>query len=227
MSKGPGVEKMFDAIAGRYDLMNRVMTCGQDRRWREFVVAQSGRAEAGWILVLACGTGDIAALFRKTWPEARVIGADFSRNMLAHAARRLGEEDICWQACDANRLPYRDESFQVVSFGYLLRNVDDSSRVLREVYRVLALGGRVVCLDTTPPEKNMIYPFIRFYLQCIIPLLGRLVASDAAAYAYLSGSTMDFHEAGELADLFRQAGFSEVGFKKFMFGTISVHWGTK
>jgi demethylmenaquinone methyltransferase/2-methoxy-6-polyprenyl-1,4-benzoquinol methylase len=73
----------------------------------------------------------------------------------------------------------------------------------------------------------MIYPFIRFYLQCIIPLLGRLVASDAAAYAYLSGSTMDFHEAGELADLFRQAGFSEVGFKKFMFGTISVHWGTK
>ena len=227
MSKGPGVEKMFDAIAGRYDLMNRVMTCGQDRRWRKFVVDQGGRPGAGWILDLACGTGDIAALFRKTWPQARVIGADFSRNMLAHAAQRLDHDGICWQACDANRLPYRDESFQVVSFGYLLRNVDDSLRVLREVNRVLAAGGRVVCLDTTPPEKNMLYPFIHLYLHFIIPLLGRLIASDEAAYAYLSGSTMDFHEAGELADLFRQAGFAEVGFRKFMFGTISVHWGTK
>jgi demethylmenaquinone methyltransferase/2-methoxy-6-polyprenyl-1,4-benzoquinol methylase len=218
---------MFDAIAGRYDLMNRVMTCGQDRRWRKFAVDQGGRPGDGWILDLACGTGDIAALFRKTWPRARVIGADFSRNMLAHAARRLGHEGICWQACDANRLPYHDESFEVVSFGYLLRNVDDSLRVLREVNRVLAAGGRVVCLDTTPPEKNMLYPFIHFYLHFIIPLLGRLIASDEEAYAYLSGSTMDFHGAGELADLFRQAGFAEVGFRKFMFGTISVHWGTK
>lgn len=227
MSKGPGVEKMFDAIADRYDLMNRVMTFGQDRHWREFVVDRGGKIGHGWVLDLACGTGEIAAQFQRSNPEARVVGADFSRNMLARACADLSAADIGFQACDANHLPYRDGAFQAVSFGYLLRNVDDSLTVLREVYRVLSTGGRVICLDTTPPARNLLYPFIRIYLAVVIPLLGRLIARDQSAYAYLTGSTMDFHDAESLAGLFREAGFSEVSFKKFMFGTIAVHWGRK
>ena len=227
MSKGPGVEKMFDAIADRYDLMNRVMTFGQDRHWREFVVGRGGKIGHGWVLDLACGTGEIAAQFQRSNPEARVVGADFSRNMLARASADLSAADIRFQACDANQLPYGDGVFQAVSFGYLLRNVDDSLTVLREVYRVLSTGGRVICLDTTPPARNLLYPFIRIYLAVVIPLLGRLIARDQSAYAYLTGSTMDFHDAESLAGLFREAGFSEVSFKKFMFGTIAVHWGRK
>ena len=227
MSKGPGVEKMFDAIADRYDLMNRVMTFGQDRHWREFVVGRGGKIGHGWVLDLACGTGEIAAQFQRSNPEARVVGADFSRNMLARACADLSAADIRFQACDANQLPYRDGVFQAVSFGYLLRNVDDSLNVLREVFRVLSTGGRVICLDTTPPARNLLYPFIRIYLAVVIPLLGRLIARDQSAYAYLTGSTMDFHDAESLAGLFREAGFSEVSFKKFMFGTIAVHWGRK
>lgn len=227
LSKGPGVAKMFDAIADRYDLMNRVMTFGQDRHWKEFVVAKAGDVKGGRVLDLACGTGEIALLFRRQHPEAQIIGADFSSNMLALAAKRCLAMGIDWHACDANRLPYDHDVFQAVSFGYLLRNVDEALTVLKEVHRVLADGGRVVCLDTTPPAKNLLYPFIRLYLALIIPLLGKLIARDKSAYAYLTGSTMDFHDAETLAGLFRKAGFRDVAFKKFMFGTIGVHWGTK
>jgi demethylmenaquinone methyltransferase/2-methoxy-6-polyprenyl-1,4-benzoquinol methylase len=227
VSKGPQVRNMFDAIAGRYDLMNRVMTLGQDQKWRRFVVESIGDPGHGRVLDLATGTGDIAALVRRLHPEAMVIGTDFSRNMLKEAKRRFPDAAISWQACDANRLPFADEVFEAVTFGYLLRNVDDSLAVLREVRRVLRPGGRVVCLDTTPPARNVLYPFVRLYLRFGIPLLGRLIASDEAAYSYLTGSTMDFHSAEALAGLFAQAGFADVGYKKFMLGTIGVHWGRK
>jgi demethylmenaquinone methyltransferase/2-methoxy-6-polyprenyl-1,4-benzoquinol methylase len=227
MSKGPGVQKMFDAIAGSYDLMNRVMTLGQDQRWRRLVVQRAQDPGTGWALDLATGTGDIAALMRETYPRCRVIGADFSQNMLKEAGRRFAALHICWQACDANCLPYAENSFESVSFGYLLRNVDDALAVLKEVRRVLKPGGRVVCLDTTPPRKNLLYPFVRFYFRFGIPFLGRFVARDEAAYAYLTGSTMNFYDAEALAAVFVEAGFEDVGYERLMLGTIGVHWGRK
>ncbi len=227
MSKGPGVQKMFDAIAGRYDLMNRVMTLGQDQRWRKFVVQKAGDPGRGATLDLATGTGDIAALMSRTYPYARVTGADFSLNMLKEAEKRFASSGIHWQACDANELPFDDNCFDSVTFGYLLRNVDDAGKVLTEVCRVLGSGGRVVCLDTTPPTRNLLYPFVLLYLKYGIPIMGKMIANDEAAYSYLTGSTMDFYSAGELAELFTAAGFTKVGYKKFMFGTIGIHWGEK
>ena len=218
---------MFDAIAHKYDLMNRVMTLGQDQKWRKFVVRTAGDPDYHWTLDLATGTGDIAALMSATYPEAKVVGGDFSLNMLKEAKRRFVDQKIVWHACDANCLPFHAGSFAAVTFGYLLRNVDDAGRVLREVHRVLRPGGKVVCLDTTPPEKNLLYPFVRLYFRYGIPVLGKLVADDEAAYAYLTGSTMDFYKAGALAELFRESGFENVGYKKFMLGTIGVHWGEK
>lgn len=227
VSKGKSIQKMFDSIAGRYDLMNRVMTLGQDQKWRRFVVRRAGDPGRGVILDLATGTGDIAALSSKTYKSCRVIAGDFSLNMLVYAKKRFVGKNISWQAMDANILPFADGTFESVTFGYLLRNVDDVVGVLREVNRVLKPGGRVVCLDTTPPRKNFFYPFIQLYLRVGIPLLGKLIARDENAYAYLTGSTMDFYSAEELASAFKQAGFSEVGYKKFMLATIAVHWGTK
>lgn len=218
---------MFDAIAGRYDLMNRVMTMGQDQKWRRFVVDKAGDPGEGWMLDLATGTGDIAALSGSRYSRAHVIGADFSANMLKEAKRRFADTPIDWQVCDANCLPYEDDVFDSVTFGYLLRNVDDAVKVLQEVRRVLKPGGRVVCLDTTPPAKNFYYPFIKLYLDYGIPLMGRMIAEDEAAYAYLTGSTMDFYTAEALADAFREAGLVDVGYRKFMLGTIGVHWGKK
>ena len=227
MSKGPGVQKMFDAIAGRYDLINRVMTLGQDQKWRRFVVKTAGDPGAGVSLNLATGTGDIGALMLDMHPRTRVVGADFSLNMLKEAKKRFAAKSISWQACDANMLPFGDDTFESVTFGYLLRNLDDAGRVIKEVHRVLKPGGKVVCLDTTPPDRNILYPLVRFYFRFGIPVLGRLIADDAAAYAYLTGSTMDFYNADQLAQLFAEGGFTRVGYKKFMLGTIAVHWGEK
>jgi len=227
LSKGPGVQKMFDAIAGRYDVMNRVMTLGQDQKWRKFVVKKASDPLGGWSLDLATGTGDIAALAIDTYQKSRLVGADFSINMLTEAQKRFSAKAINWQGCDANNLPFADDIFESVTFGYLLRNVDDSAKVLKEVYRVLRKGGKVVCLDTTPPAKNLLYPFLQFYFRFCIPGLGRIIANDETAYAYLTGSTMEFYKAEELAYLFREVGFQRVDYKKFMFGTIAVHWGEK
>jgi len=226
-SKEPGVQRMFDAIAGRYDLMNRVMTMGQDQRWRRFVVQKAGDPGERWSLDLATGTGDIAALMSDSCQGSKLAGADFSLNMLKEARKRFGGKSISWQACDANNLPFKDRCFDSVTFGYLLRNVDDASRVLTEVFRVLRTGGRVVCLDTTPPEKNLFYPFLQLYFRFCIPALGKLIADDETAYAYLTGSTMEFYKADDLAALFKDAGFNRVGYRKFMLGTIAVHWGEK
>ncbi len=226
MSKGPGVQEMFDAISGRYDVMNRVMTLGQDQRWRRFVAKKASDPKGGVSLDLATGTGDIAALMVDTY-GAEVVGADFSLNMLLEARKRFVKKSINWQACDANNLPFMDNVFESVTFGYLLRNVDDAGKVLKEIFRVLRPGGRVVCLDTTPPAKNILYPFLQFYFRFCIPAMGKFIADDEMAYAYLTGSTMEFYTAEELADLFKEAGFTRVSFKKFMFGTIAVHWGEK
>lgn len=218
---------MFDAIAGRYDVMNRVMTMGQDQKWRRFVVRQAGDPGDGVILDLATGTGDIAALSRESYRASTVIGGDFSINMLREAKKRFADKEIFWQATDANNLPYKSDSFESATFGYLLRNVDDVVGVLKEVNRVLKKGGKVVCLDTTPPAKNILYPFIQLYFRLGIPLLGKLIARDEDAYSYLTGSTMGFYSADDLAEAFKKAGFTSVGYKKFMLGTIAVHWGEK
>jgi len=227
MSKAPQVQAMFDGLASRYDLLNRVMTMGQDQRWRRLVVAKAGEQGQGRVLDLATGTGDIAALFVEKFPTVQVIGADFSQNMLHEAKKRFASLPISWQACDANKLPFNDNSFSAVTFGYLLRNVDDVPHVLAEIHRVLQPGGSIVSLDTTPPAKNILYPFIRAYLRWGIPLLGRMLARDEAAYAYLTGSTMDFYEAAALAAAFTEAGFKQVAYQKLMGGTIAVHWGLK
>ncbi len=227
MSKAASVQKMFDAIAGQYDLMNRVMTMGQDQKWRKFVVNKTNMPSQGRVLDLATGTGDIAALLSVEYPEAHVSGGDFAQNMLHFAKERFEQTRIDWQACDANKLPFADNVFDAVTFGYLLRNVDDVPKVLQEIHRVLKPGGTIVSLDTTPPAKNILYPFITTYLRYGIPILGRMIASDEAAYSYLTGSTMGFYKADALAKAFEEAGFESVEYKKFMCGTIAVHWGYK
>jgi len=224
--KGQRVRRMFDTIADRYDLMNRVMTLGFDQSWRRLVVEKARLPAGGALLDLACGTGDIAALAAARHPASRIIAADFAANMLKEARRRFPDVAISWLACDANHLPFADGQFAAVTFGYLLRNVGDVAAVLAEVHRVLVPGGRVVCLDTTPP-KGVVAPFTRLYLATVVPLLGKLLAGDEAAYSYLTGSTMNFYAAEDLAALFTAAGFGDVGFTRLMGGSIAVHWGEK
>ena len=225
------VQSMFARIAGKYDLMNRLMTVGQDIRWRKLLLQIAALPPNGKLLDLGTGTGDIAAQALQDDSSLLSIGGDFTLEMM-----RVGKSDpnrraIRFAGTDALNLPFLDDTFNAVTSGYLMRNVgsvsDDMGRAWAEQYRVLKPGGRVVCLDTTPPPKNLLYPFINFHLHVVIPTLGRLIAGASDAYTYLPDSTENFLPVEKLAERMAEAGFKNVQFKRLMFGTMAIHWGTK
>jgi demethylmenaquinone methyltransferase / 2-methoxy-6-polyprenyl-1,4-benzoquinol methylase len=221
------VRAMFDRIAGRYRLMNALMTCGRDRAWRRAVIGATALPPGGRLLDLASGTGDIALEALRHDPGARVTAADFSLEMMRIGRRRPGGGRIAWCAADALALPFADASFDAVTSGYLLRNVADHLGAFREQARVVRPGGRVVCLDTSPPPPSPLRPLVRFYLRRVIPLLGRLIAGERSAYAYLSASTEEFKAPDELAAIMRESGLVDVRYRRFMAGTIAVHDGRR
>ena len=224
------VQAMFDRIAKRYNLMNRLMTGGQDGKWRRFVVEKAQLPPSGTLLDLATGTGDIAFEALKARPAAQVVGADFALQMMRVGCRHAQYgAAVAWTGADALQLPYADASFDAVVSGYLMRNVADIPKSLSEQRRVLKAGGRIVILDTAPPPKNALQPLILLHLKYGIPLLGRLIAGSAAAdaYRYLPQSTQAFKTPAQLARLIEAAGFEAVDFQTLMFGTMAVHWGTK
>ncbi|WP_119068966.1 ubiquinone/menaquinone biosynthesis methyltransferase [Aggregatilinea lenta] len=223
---GAYVQDMFGRIAARYDLMNRLMTFNQDRAWRRFVVSKAAPPPGGWLLDIATGTGDIAFEARRQVRDLHVVAADFALPMMRVGQQRPGADAVAWQAADTLRLPYADNSFDAVTSGYLFRNVTDIPGALAEQMRVLKPGGRLVTLDTTPPPHNLLRPFIQFHLKVVIPTLGRIISGEADAYKYLPESTLGFKTAEELAALMRAAELQDVGYQRFMFGTMAVHWGT-
>lgn len=224
------VQEMFGRIAQRYNLMNRLMTFGQDLKWRRFVVRQAQLPPDGALLDLATGTGDIAFEAKRANPTATVIGADFALPMMQVGRRnRRWGQSIHWLGADALALPFPDNQFDAVVSGYLVRNVINIPQTLSEQRRVLKPGGRIVILDTTPPRHPLLRPFILFHLKVIIPLLGRIIGgrSAADAYQYLPESTQAFKTPEELVALLREAGYEDVQYRTFMFGTMAVHWGRK
>lgn len=221
------VQEMFTQIAPRYDLMNRLMTVGQDGVWRKQVIRRAQLRPGSHLLDLGSGTGDLAGEALRHCPQVHVIAADFTLQMMQAGKTRYSSANLNWSAADACRLPFPNESFDAVVSGFLLRNVSDLPQSLLEQRRVLKPGGRLVALDTTPPADNLLAPFIRVHLHTIIPTLGRLITGRAEAYQYLPNSTENFLEAERLAYRFVAAGFRQVGFVRLMFGTIAIHWGIK
>lgn len=221
------VQNMFARIAGRYDMMNRLMTFGQDVRWRRYVIQQAQLPDGGRLLDIATGTGDIAYEGLRQHRDLQAVGGDFTIEMMQAGKRRPERQALQWVAADTLALPFPDNMFDAVTSGFLMRNVIDVPGALAEQTRVTKPGGRIVILESSPPKKNLLRPFIRLHLNHVIPTLGRLITGDDDAYRYLPDSTQQFQGPESLAAAMRQAGLTEVSYRLFMFGTIAVHVGVK
>jgi demethylmenaquinone methyltransferase / 2-methoxy-6-polyprenyl-1,4-benzoquinol methylase len=211
-----GVRRMFDRIAPVYDAMNRVMTAGLDRRWRRVTVEEAVR-KGDRVLDACCGTGDLALAARSR--GADVVGLDFSEAMLERA--RAKSSDIEWVRGDVLALPFDDASFDVVTVGFGIRNVDDLEAGLRELRRVLRPGGRLGILEITRP-RGLVAPFYRLWFDRVVPLLGK-VLPGGAAYTYLPASVRRFPGPEELAALLEGSGFAAVRFRLFAGGIVALH----
>jgi demethylmenaquinone methyltransferase/2-methoxy-6-polyprenyl-1,4-benzoquinol methylase len=221
------VRDMFSRIAGRYDLLNRLMTFGQDKRWRRMAVRRLGLPEGARLLDVGAGTGDLAFEARRQAPDARIIAADFTPEMMLVGRSRHAADSHDWIVADAHHLPFANGVFDGVVSGFLLRNVTNLEGALGEQARLLRPGGTWVALETTPPPRGALRPLLELHLRLVIPLLGRLLAGAADAYRYLPRTTERFAEPEALAALAVEAGLRQVRFDRYMFGTIAIHSGLR
>jgi demethylmenaquinone methyltransferase/2-methoxy-6-polyprenyl-1,4-benzoquinol methylase len=219
---------MFSAIVPRYDLINRLMTLGLDRRWRRETAATI-EPRGAIVLDIATGTGDLAfELIRQS--ARRVVGGDFSIEMLREAKRKSAEERdaerVQFVAADAMQLPFPDATFDAIVNGFMLRNVGNLPATFTELCRVLRPGGRLACLDLTPPRGPMRH-FFSAYIATAVPALGILVGHHYGAYRYLFQSLSIHPDADAVAAMMRDAGFGKVEYKLTGFGTVAIHVGRK
>ncbi len=217
------VQQMFARIAFRYDFMNKIISLGQDGLWRKKVVYLLQPKNHQRYLDIGAGTGDLAREIIQKAPRAQVVAADLTLAMIMYGREKKKQRDILWVVADAQALPFSENTFAGIVSGYLLRNVPDINRALCEQNRVLQNEARLVSLDTTPPDRNMLYPFILIYLKWIIPLIGKTIAGDARAYTYLPESTRNHLTVEALAAKFRGSGLVSVQYETMMFGTMSIH----
>jgi len=226
--KAEAVRAMFTRIAGRYDLMNSLMTGGRHHAWRRLTAAAVTGAPAGLALDLATGTGDLALAVRAAAPGRVVIGADFSEAMLRQARAKLrarGERAVPLLAADALALPFADKTFACVTSAFLLRNLADLAAGLEEMRRVTMPGGLVAALEITRPGVPGWDAMFGVYFNRVVPLIGAVVARDRAAYTYLPQSVERFVTPPQLAQLMRRAGLSDVRYRRLGLGTIAIHVG--
>ncbi len=222
------VAAMFDRTAHRYDVVNDVLSLGQDRLWRRAVARAVGAAGGGRVLDLAAGTGTSARAFAAA--GATCVACDFSLGMLREGMRRhrgvaSGSAGVSFIAGDALALPFRDASFDAVTISFGLRNVSDPLAALAELRRVTRRGGRLVVCEFShvrPRPADLLY---QRYLRRVLPLIAGLVSSNPDAYAYLAESIMDWPEQAEVARLLRAAGWSAVRWRNLSFGIVALHGG--
>jgi len=226
--KADMVRAMFTRIAGRYDLMNSLMTGGRHHAWRQVAARETVAAKPGAVLDLATGTADLALAIRALDARRVVIGADFSEGMLRAAAAKpaVRAARVPLLGADALALPFRDGTFAAVTSAFLLRNLDDLAAGIAEMRRVTMPGGRVVTLEITRPTTPGWSQIFGVYFHRVVPAVGAMVARDRRAYTYLPESVDRFLTPAELSALMRGVGFGDVSYRRLALGTIAVHTAT-
>lgn len=229
--KGRGIRDMFDAIAPRYDLLNRLLSLGIDRRWRTFAVAQLQIPEGGWALDVASGTGDVALeIAARTPASVRIVGEDFTQGMLVRGKEKIEKspyrDRILLVNAPCESMPHPASLFDGVTIAFGIRNVVDRLAGLREMCRVLKPGGRAVILEFSNPRSRLFKSIYYFYFRRILPFLGGLL-SKRSAYQYLPDSVLEFPDQSTFKALMAEAGFTELKHFELTFGVATVYVGTR
>ncbi len=230
--KARRVAEVFDSVASRYDLMNDLMSFGIHRLWKRYTVQLSGVRRGQRVLDVAGGTGDLTERFaRRVGAEGRVVLTDINAQMLGQGRSRLVDRgavgNVYYVQADAERLPFADGSFHCVSIAFGLRNVTNKDAALRAMQRVLVPGGRLLVLEFSHPTLPLLKPAYDLYSFRALPLLGRLVAGDAASYRYLAESIRMHPDRETLKGMMEQAGFESCEYFSLSGGIVALHRGYK
>jgi len=224
--------RMFDRIAARYDLLNRLLSFRQDQRWRRAMIAALPAGVSLRLLDLATGTGDVLlGLMNHKTSIARGVGLDKSRGMLEFGRRKFTESAVSQRAAfvegDAVRLALRDDAFDVVTMAFGIRNVPDVPEALREMRRVVRPGGRALILEFSMPANALFRTVYLAYFRHVLPRIGALISGDGKAYRYLNESVETFPHGDAFIQLMRDAGFRRVSAKPMTFGIATLYRGDK
>jgi len=227
--KSRRVRGVFDSVASRYDVMNDLMSMGLHRLWKAYTVAIAGLREGDRVLDIAGGTGDLARAFaKKVGARGLVVHTDINEAMLRQGRNRLIDEGLLLPTalCDAERLPFPDGSFDLVSVAFGLRNMTHKDRALSEMNRVLRPGGKLLVLEFSKVAKPLekIYDFYSFK---VLPRIGKVVAGDADSYRYLAESIRMHPGQQELKSMMKAAGFAHVDVHNLSAGVVALHAGIK
>jgi demethylmenaquinone methyltransferase / 2-methoxy-6-polyprenyl-1,4-benzoquinol methylase len=229
------IRRMFGQIAPWYDFLNHLLSLNIDKRWRDRTaqLVPPGPATDGPMLDLCTGTGDLALTYDRAANGALgIVGADFAHEMLVRAALKADKAGaaarVQFVECDAQALPFADNTFQLVTISFGLRNVTDTDKGLREMVRVTKPGGRVAVLEFSKPRNRVLGRLYLWYFRYLLPLVGQLLSrSKESAYRYLPASVLQFPDYEALADRMRAAGLTDVKFEPFTFGIATLYVGVK
>ena len=230
--KAARVHSVFASVAGKYDVMNDLMSLGVHRLWKRFTLSLTGLRPGQSALDVAGGTGDLAkGLLKQVGKEGRVVLSDINPKMLEIGRDRLLDAghvgNVEFIVADAERLPFDDDSFNCLTIGFGLRNVTDKAAALRSMYRVLKPGGQLLVLEFSTPVAPGLKPLYDAYSFQVLPLLGRLVANDAASYRYLAESIRQHPNQEVMLEMLQSAGFSQARYHNLTGGIVALHRGYK
>jgi demethylmenaquinone methyltransferase/2-methoxy-6-polyprenyl-1,4-benzoquinol methylase len=231
-AKAERVRSVFASVAGKYDVMNDLMSFGAHRLWKHFTLSLTGLKPGQRALDVAGGTGDLAAgLLSQVGKSGSVVLSDINPQMLEIGRDRLLDKGFAGNVecviADAERLPFEDHSFDCVTIGFGLRNVTDKAAALASMYRVLKVGGQLLVLEFSKPVAPGLQPLYDAYSFKVLPLLGRIVAHDADSYRYLAESIRMHPDQETLLGMLRDAGFAQARYHNLAGGIVAVHRGFK
>lgn len=230
--KASMVAGVFHSVAKQYDVMNDLMSFGVHRLWKRFTIDASGVRPGNNVLDLAGGTGDLTAKFSQlVGKEGKVVLADINSSMLNVGRDKLRDkglvQNIKYVQANAQYLPFEDNTFDIVTIAFGLRNVTDKDMALRSIYRVLKPGGRLLILEFSTPEHELLNKAYDFYSFNILPKMGELVAKDGDSYQYLAESIRMHPDQETLKSMMDNAGFEQTTFKNLTGGVVALHKGYK